>query len=78
MVYIGARSSLPPRQARFVCARGTMCVCAVTVFVRENDILRARGASVREHQALCTYAQGVGSMGAREVLERTTAVCLST
>ena len=62
-----------------LCALVGQCVCAPdTVFVREDGILRARGATVREHQALCTYTQGAGSMGAREVLVRTKAVCLST
>ena len=42
-----------------VCAPGTVCV-------REDDI-RGCGASVREHQALCTYAQGTIFVGAGEV-----------
>ena len=55
-----------------VCLRARLGLCALvgqsacapdSVCVREDDTLRARGASVREHQALCTYAQGAENRG---------------
>ena len=46
--------------------RDRVCVRRAQFCVREDDI-RGCGASVREHQALCTYAQGIIFVGAGEV-----------